>query len=47
MEKDTTNTRKRKCAVLTLDETSLKKDTSVLRWLPNDDKVSDFIFLVN
>ena len=46
MEKNTSSTRKRKCEFSTLDETSSKKkDTSVLRWLPNGDKVKDFIFL--
>ena len=46
MEKNTSSTRKRKCEFSTLDETSSKKkDTSVLRWLPNGDKVNDFIFL--
>ena len=46
LEKDTTSSRKRKCEFSTLDETSSKKkDTSVLRWLPNGDKVNDFIFL--
>ena len=49
IEKDTVSTRKRKCEFSTLDETSSKKkDTSVLRWLPNGDKVNNFhSYLVN
>ena len=49
IEKDTASTRKRKCEFSTLDETSSKKkDTSVLRWLPNGDKVNNFhSYLVN
>ena len=47
-EKDTTSRRKRKCEFSALDGTSSKKkDTSILRWLPNGDKVSGFIFLLN
>ena len=40
-EEDTSSTRKRKCEFSTLDEisSSKKKDTSVVRWLPNGDKV--------
>ena len=46
LEEDTTSTRKRKCEFSTLDESSpKKKDASVLRWLPNGDKVSDFVLL--
>ena len=42
-EEDSTSTRKRKCEFSTLDETSpKKKDASILRWLPNGDKVSNF-----
>ena len=45
-EEDSTSTRKRKCEFSTLDETSpKKKDASILRWLPNGDKVSNFILL--
>ena len=49
IEKDTVSNRKRKCEFSTLDETSSKKkDTSVLRWLPNGDKVNNFhSYLVN
>ena len=40
MEKNTSSTRKRKCEFSTLDETSSrKKDTSVVTWLPNVEKV--------
>ena len=43
VEEDTTNSRKRKCEFSSLDETSSKKkDTSVLRWLPNGDKVRQY-----
>ena len=47
LEKDATSSRKRKCEFSTLDETSSKKkDTSVLRWVPNGDKVCDFTSLL-
>ena len=47
LEKDTTSSRKRKCEFSTLDETSSKKkDTSVLRWLPNGDKVCELTSLL-
>ena len=43
-EVDHSSLRKRKCESSTLDEaTPKKKDTSILRWLPNGDKVSYFI----
>ena len=42
VEEDTTNSRK-KCELTTLDETSSKKeDTSVLKWLHNEDKVRQY-----
>ena len=43
VKEDTTSSRKRKCEFSTLDETSSKKkDTSVVRWLPNGDKVKQY-----
>ena len=43
VEEDTTNSRKRKCEFSILDEaSSKKKDTSVVRWLPNGDKVRQY-----
>ena len=45
-EVDHSSLRKRKCESSTLDEaTPKKKDTSILRWLPNGDRVSYFIFV--
>lgn len=46
VEEDTTSSRKRKCEFSTLDETSSskKKDTSVVRWLPNGDKVRQYYY---
>ena len=46
MEKNTSSTRKRKCEFSTLDEisSSKKKDTSVVRWLPNGDKVRQYYY---
>ena len=45
-EEDTTSSRKRKCEFSTLDEisSSKKKDTSVVRWLPNGDKVRQYYY---
>ena len=41
IEEDTSCTRKRKCESSTLDDSSpKKKDTPVVRWLPNGDKVN-------
>ena len=40
-EDDTSSTRKRKCEFSTLDDSSpKKKETPVLRWLPNGNKVN-------
>jgi len=46
VEEDTSSSRKRKCEFSTLDETSSskKKDTSVVRWLPNGDKVRQYYY---
>ena len=46
VEEDTTSSRKRKCEFSTLDEisSSKKKDTSVVRWLPNGDKVRQYYY---
>ena len=46
VEEDTTSSRKRKFEFSTLDETSSskKKDTSVVRWLPNGDKVRQYYY---
>ena len=46
VEEDTSGSRKRKCEFSTLDETSSskKKDTSVVRWLPNGDKVRQYYY---
>ena len=43
---DTTSSRKKKCEFSTLDEisSSKKKDTSVVRWLPNGDKVRQYYY---
>merc|ERR1711954_157588 len=43
VEDDATNSRKRKCEFSILDEaSSKKKDTSVVRWLPNGDEVRQY-----
>ena len=48
IKEDTASTRKRKFEFSTLTEISSKtKDTSILKWLPSGDKISDFIFLVS
>ena len=44
-EEDTSSTRKRKCQFSTLDDNSpKKKETPVVRWLPNGNKVNGKIF---
>ena len=44
-EDDTSSTRKRKCEFSTLDDSSpKKKETPVVRWLPNGNKVNSKIF---
>jgi len=44
-EEDTPNTRKRKCEFSTLNDSSpKKKETPVVRWLPNGNKVNSKIF---
>ena len=44
-EEDTASRRKRKCEFSTLDDSSpKKKDTPVVRWLPNGNKVNSKIF---
>ena len=46
-EEDTPNTRKRKCEFSTLNDSSpKKKETPVVRWLPNGNKVNSKIFYI-